>query len=296
MPFLDLNLFKTMPCNLDPQGHNLKKCPFYHDYKKDRRRPLGFYQSEKCWYVDHHQECPYGEGCDKAHNRVEEFYHPDKYKAKFCSSYLNGPRECEYGEFCSFAHNERELSVELIEKFEPDMDFYIFHFKTVWCPYREDDHERDVCVYAHNWQDYRRKPSIFSYSQDMCKNWHTKNFITSYQDGCPLEYRCPASHGWKEQEFHPDYFKLKQCLHGDSCEKPHCPYFHSDLDRKFPLSSWFKLFPKTRTVAFPTNFYVPVLGNVSVVHKQTSFSKMNTELVCNNLAISEFQKKIDTGS
>ena len=64
------------------------------------------------------------------------------------------------------------------------------------------------------------------------------------------------------------------------------------MDRKFPLSNWFKLFPKTRTVAFPTNFYVPVLGNVSVVHKQTSFSKMNTELVCNNLVISEFQKKM----
>lgn len=31
------------------------------------------------------------------------------------------------------------------------MDFYMFHFKTVWCPYREDDHDRKVCVYAHNW-------------------------------------------------------------------------------------------------------------------------------------------------
>jgi hypothetical protein len=89
--------------------------------------------------------------CDKAHNRVEEFYHPDKYKAKFCSSYLNKTGECEYGEFCSFAHSDEELSIELIEKFEPDMDFYLFHFKTVWCPYKENDHERDVCVYAHNW-------------------------------------------------------------------------------------------------------------------------------------------------
>lgn len=32
-----------MACTSDPQGHNLKKCPYYHDYKKDRRRPLGFY-------------------------------------------------------------------------------------------------------------------------------------------------------------------------------------------------------------------------------------------------------------
>lgn len=113
------------------------------------------------------QSCANGDACDRAHNRVEEFYHPDKYKAKFCSSYLNPHKhnsECEYQEFCSFAHTEEELSVELIEKYDIDMDFYLFHFKTVWCPYREDDHDRKVCVYAHNWQDYRRRPSIFSYS------------------------------------------------------------------------------------------------------------------------------------
>ena len=44
------------------------------------------------------QTCPNGDNCDKAHNRVEEFYHPDKYKAKFCSSYLEPIKnaECDY--------------------------------------------------------------------------------------------------------------------------------------------------------------------------------------------------------
>ena len=76
------------------------------------------------------QNCPNGDTCDKAHNRVEEFYHPDKYKAKFCSSYLDPQKnaECDYQEFCSFAHSEAELSVELIEKYDVDMDFYMFHF------------------------------------------------------------------------------------------------------------------------------------------------------------------------
>ena len=114
---------------------------------------MGTYQSEICPYVSSKvSNCQKGDKCDRAHNRVEEFYHPDKYKAKFCSSYLepNGP-PCEYLEFCSFAHNESELSIELIEKYEIDMDFYMFLFKTVWCPYREDDHDRKICVYAHNW-------------------------------------------------------------------------------------------------------------------------------------------------
>lgn len=202
--FLDLHTFKTEECTQNPQNHNHKRCPFYHDFAKDRRRPLGTYQSEMCPHVlaggqqkqgkmtEESINCPYGDKCDRAHNRVEEFYHPDKYKAKFCSSFLDPKRtpECEYQEFCSFAHSEEELSVELIERYEKDMDFYIFHFKTVWCPYKEDDHDRKACVYAHNWQDYRRKPSVFQYSSKMCPNWKTSNFITSYQEGCPNMYQC----------------------------------------------------------------------------------------------------------
>jgi hypothetical protein len=78
---------------------------------------------------------------------------------------------------------------------------------------------------------------------------------------------------------------VKQCLHGDSCEKPHCPYYHGEADQKTPLSHWFKLYPKTRTLAFPTNYYIPQLSSVSVIHKQTSFSRMSTELICNSLAV-----------
>ena len=56
--FLDLTKFKTEPCPFlqaenaaDAEGghqHNPKRCFFYHDYKKDRRRPLGAYTSEMC--------------------------------------------------------------------------------------------------------------------------------------------------------------------------------------------------------------------------------------------------------
>jgi hypothetical protein len=239
---LDLFNFKIAACNLDQNSHNLKKCPYYHDANKDRRRPLGRYQSEICTYVLRGERagafgpinCPNGDNCDRAHNRVEEFYHPDKYKAKFCATYLNptAKNSCEYDEFCSFAHNEQEISVELIEKYNIDMDFYFFHFKTVWCPYREDDHDRKACVYAHNWQDYRRKPQLYTYSSKMCPAWHTDRIITSYPEGCQQQYQCGFSHGWKEQEYHPEFFKTKECKHGARCEKVHCPYFHNELDRR----------------------------------------------------------------
>ena len=79
--------------------------------------------------------CALGDACTYAHNTVEKFYHPEMYKAKFCESYTNKSRVCEYGDFCAFAHNESEISITLIERFDRDADFYIFHFKTTWCPY-----------------------------------------------------------------------------------------------------------------------------------------------------------------
>lgn len=46
----------------------------------------------------------------------------------------------------------------------------MFHYKTIWCPYSEGDetHERTSCVYAHNWQDFRRKPHLIVYSSIPC--------------------------------------------------------------------------------------------------------------------------------
>jgi hypothetical protein len=104
-----------------------------------------------CAFVAKKKACPQGENCTYSHTRVEEFYHPDKYKAKFCLSFADKERVCAYGEYCSFAHSESELSVNLIGKFKRDADFDMFHYKTEWCPFIDPDHNRDECVYAHNW-------------------------------------------------------------------------------------------------------------------------------------------------
>ena len=108
----------------------------------------------------------------------------------------------------------------------------MFHFKTVWCPYSDTSHARDACVYAHNWQDFRRKPHIYDYEKDQCPSWETKNFVQTYADGCKHEYRCKYSHGWKEQEYHPFNYKLHGCRQSETCNKPHCPYFHSEKDKR----------------------------------------------------------------
>lgn len=33
------------------------------------------------------------------------------------------------------------------------------------------EHNKSVCDYAHNWQDFRRKPNLFNYSNEMCEKW-----------------------------------------------------------------------------------------------------------------------------
>jgi hypothetical protein len=118
--------------------------------------------------------------CIYCHTRVEEFYHPDKYKAKFCQSYLSTTGLCDYAEYCSFAHNESEITIDLIGKLVQDTDFYYFHYKTVWCPFVDSSHDRETCVYAHNWQDFRRKPHQYNYSSEMCQNWDTTRTISVY--------------------------------------------------------------------------------------------------------------------
>jgi hypothetical protein len=93
--------------------------------------------------LTHGKECPAGDNCIRCHNRVEEFYHPEKYKTKFCASYPDKVDSCEYGNYCAFAHDESELTITLLDKIDRDTDFYMFHFKTVWCPYSDKDHLRD---------------------------------------------------------------------------------------------------------------------------------------------------------
>jgi hypothetical protein len=95
-------------------------------------------------------KCESGDDCKYAHTLAEDHFHKDNYKTKYCNE--SNPKDCRFGDFCAFAHSDEELTIDLIHKLEPkDADFYMFHFKTVWCPYKsEHEHDKAACVYAHN--------------------------------------------------------------------------------------------------------------------------------------------------
>ena len=140
---------------------------------------------------------------------MEDFYHPEKYKTKYCQMYPDNLDECEFGDLCAFAHHEDELSIPIFEHMEKDGDFFLFYFKTIWCPKSHIPHNRECCNYAHNWQDFRRAPHHYGYAPIQCHNWEANKSMKTYRDGCPLDYRCGNCHGWKEISFHPTNYKTQ---------------------------------------------------------------------------------------
>lgn len=154
----------------------------YHN-AKDRKRYGNFY-TQMCTYIKQEQKCPQGDNCLYAHSFVEEHYNYQKYKKQFCSHYPHSTKDCPYGDFCSYAHSEEEILAPLIHNYLEDDDFYMFYYKTEFCPFNLTEHDKSKCVYAHNWQDYRRKPNLYTYEPIPCINWKTKDYIYDYNSGC----------------------------------------------------------------------------------------------------------------
>ena len=227
---LDLDKFKTEKCTIQAK-HNPKHWKYYHSLK-DRRRAGVTYSTDLCRFAET-DKCIKGDKCPLSHSNVERLYHINKYKTKFWDTFGHDTFKCEYGEFCSFAHVLSEIKVDLIHKLHKDANFYMYYFKTEWCPFRKDHHKAD-CVYAHNWQDFRRKPQLFNYHNTKCENWKSARYITKYSEGWRDMENCMQSHGWKEEYYHPMSYKVypckeKKCMKNSKLE---CPFYHDRSERR----------------------------------------------------------------
>jgi len=47
--------------------------------------------------------------------------------------------------------------------------FYMFKYKSSWCPNKKDSHDSKSCIYAHHMRDFRRPPDIFKYLPEDCE-------------------------------------------------------------------------------------------------------------------------------
>ena len=216
--------FKVEPCPFS-QPHPINTCIYYHS-KKDKRRHLSSftYSADEC---PNKEKCPNGDLCKMSHNKAELFYHPDKYKKKLCAAYPT----CKFGGYCSFAHFEEELKIKIfLHKLNHDEAFFTTLFKTVSCPFSLD-HDKAMCDYYHNPQDFRRNPKEYNYEPLECQYWVKRDIITYEEGGCPNHKQCKRCHGWKELEYHPLIYKTKKCSDSRFCKKKICSYYHT-IDEK----------------------------------------------------------------
>jgi hypothetical protein len=67
--------------------------------------------------------------------------------------------------FEALHENLDELYAGGIEIFQ----FYMFKYKSSWCPNKKDSHDSKSCIYAHHTRDFRRPPDIFKYLAEDCE-------------------------------------------------------------------------------------------------------------------------------
>ena len=100
--------------------------------------------------------------------------------------------------------NESDENIDNI-----DDHLLMFRYKTKWCPFNYQ-HNWTYCVYAHNYQDYRRD-SVIGYGPVPCPDWDPRDTTAQYSRRCKRGVQCPFSHGAKERAYHPLNFKVDQC-------------------------------------------------------------------------------------
>lgn len=198
---LNLERFKVEGC---ASKCGRRECPYAHNPQELRRRLRGAKYSKDL--------CP-GEGCiasecSHSRNAFESRYHPDNFRKKICQEALFG--NCGLGKFCHSVHANEEAKFRPLHLLPLDRNFLFFSFKSEFCPYSWLPHHAFSCVYAHNWQDFKRpySPWIQPIS---CPRWSKESRIVDYEQGCPQGFNCTFCHGWKELEYHPSVFKTVAC-------------------------------------------------------------------------------------
>jgi hypothetical protein len=143
---------------------------------------------------------------------------------------------------CPYAHSREEIlgpvcsaEEEALDGVTPD--FFMWTYKTQWCPIGSF-HDWQECIYAHNYQDFRRDPRL-GYSTMVCPDWEKANRDPKYCSRCPRGFSCGFAHGAKEQLYHPAYFRSVLCndhFHGKRCPRGRqCAFFHKKKEkRSFP--------------------------------------------------------------
>lgn len=257
---LDLSKYKTEKCPKEV-CRTKKNCPFFHNGDDYRRDPAKFiYTPEFCEFG---KNCLSRQKCLLSHNKFETNFHPLRYKKKYCKHILEINR-CAYGKFCANGHNDQDIKVQLLHTMARNDDFYLFKFKTEFCPFQME-HNMRKCVYSHSWEDYRRDIMKTPYSKVLCNRWMSVS-VGKLEYRCHEGLSCKLSHGCFESDFHPLNYKKYSCQFAE-CDMHICPFLHLDENPRFRILDQNKDF-----YVYPYNRILP-----STYLEKASFFKVKSQ-------------------
>ena len=123
-------------------------------------------------------------------------------------------------------HLNRNLN-ELFASKEDRYVFYMFYYKTSWCPTKKDSHDSKSCIYAHHTRDFRRPPDLFKYAPEDCET------LINGQgwDTCPRGLKCGKCHTTVERLYHPDKYKRIMCDKQRCNKLDICAFYHTMKER-----------------------------------------------------------------
>ena len=104
--------------------------------------------------------------------------------------------------------------------------FYMYKYKSSWCPDQKDSHDTKSCIYAHHMRDFRRPPEIFQYSAEDCEYMQKQEGSDYTWELCPEGLLCKKCHTTVEKLYHPDQYKRKNCDRYRCNQQEICAFYH----------------------------------------------------------------------
>ena len=73
--------------------------------------------------------------------------------------------------------NPSTKAVATQESAKYDDRFYMYRYKTAYCPNIAVKHDWTLCIYAHRFTDYRRRPDQFQYYPEECRQLNLATWV-----------------------------------------------------------------------------------------------------------------------
>ena len=125
------------------------------------------------------------------------------------------------------------LNLDEIKRKETAEEFFMYYYKTTFCPNTSERHDWAACIYAHRAQDFRRPPS--KYYPENCPY-----SVNNKAESCPKGQNCNYAHSRFEQFYHPMKYRVQPCdqIHKSKSSKcargELCAFYHNQKERRKP--------------------------------------------------------------